>query len=68
MAEYPRFPLFVDLSGKKILVVGGGRIALRRIRTLLGFTEKLTVAAPECRPELFDLAAEGRLILLRRSY
>ena len=68
MADYPRFPLFVDLSGKKILVVGGGRIALRRIRTLLDFTEKLTVVAPQCRPELLELEAAGKVVLLRRPY
>ena len=28
------FPMFIDLSDKKIVVVGGGNIATRRIRTL----------------------------------
>ena len=32
------FPMFIDLSDKKIVVVGGGNIATRRIRTLLQFT------------------------------
>ena len=68
MAEYPRFPLFVDLSGKKILVVGGGRIALRRIRTLLDFTEKVTVVSPELHPDLLPLEEAGRLTVLRRPY
>lgn len=68
MAEHPWFPLFVDLSGKKILVAGGGRIALRRIRTLLGFTEKVIVVAPRFLPELLDLEAEGKVVLLRRPY
>ena len=40
------FPMFIDLSGKKIAVVGGGKIALRRIRTLLQFGGKLTVVSP----------------------
>ena len=31
------FPLFFDLSGWRILVVGCGKIACRRIQTLLGF-------------------------------
>ena len=41
------FPLFVDISGKKTLVVGGGRIARRRIKTLLSFTPDIWVVAPE---------------------
>ena len=68
MSEYPCFPLFVDLSGRKILVVGGGNIALRRIRTLLGFTEKLTVVAPRLHPDLLPLEAEGKLAVLSRPY
>ena len=36
------FPMFIDLSDKKIVVVGGGNIATRRIRTLLQFTRNIT--------------------------
>lgn len=43
----PYFPLFVDISNKKIIVVGGGKIAQRRIETLLDFTNNLWVIAPE---------------------
>ena len=35
--ERAYFPLFIDLTRKKILVAGGGAIALRRVRTLLRF-------------------------------
>ena len=35
------FPMFIDLSDKKIVVVGGGNIATRRIRTLLQFTRNI---------------------------
>ena len=34
-ANFMKFPLFIDISNKKILVVGAGNIALRRINTLL---------------------------------
>ena len=34
--------MFVDLSDKKIVVVGGGNIATRRIKTLLQFTRNIT--------------------------
>ena len=45
----PYFPLFVDLNEKQIVVVGAGTIAKRRIRTLVSFTNHLTVIAPEFR-------------------
>lgn len=41
--ERPYFPMFIDISGKKILVVGGGSIALRRVRTLLKFGADIKV-------------------------
>ena len=62
------FPMFIDLSGKKIAVVGGGKIALRRIRTLLQFGGKLTVVSPEALPELEALAEEGRIVWMREAY
>lgn len=43
-----RFPLFVDLNGKKAVVVGGGTIALRRIAVLHDFGAEVTVIAPVC--------------------
>ncbi len=50
-----RFPLYVDLTGKRVLVIGGGTIAARRCRVLSDFGPKLTVIAPEIRPEILAL-------------
>ena len=41
-----RFPLFVELEGKKALVVGAGRIGIRRIEALKSFGSRVTVIAP----------------------
>ncbi len=57
MTEYPYFPLFVNLFGKKILIVGAGSIALRRAEALSPFGAELMVTAPEGRPEMEKLAA-----------
>lgn len=46
------FPIFVDLTDKEILVVGGGAVAGRRIRVLRGFCGRITVVAPELSPEI----------------
>ena len=66
--EKAYFPMFVDLSGKRIVAVGGGRIAARRIRTLLSFAEDVTVVAPELDPQLEELALAGRIRVLRRPF
>lgn len=45
--KMPKFPLFVDLSGKKVVLLGGGTIAARRIATLRLFGCEIEVIAPE---------------------
>ena len=50
------FPAFLDLAGVPVLLVGGGAVALRRGRALAGSGARLTVVAPEVRPELVALA------------
>lgn len=60
--SYPRFPLFIDLSGKKVVVVGGGTIACRRIGALLKFGADITVIAPYWREPVADV------IWLERPY
>ena len=64
----PYFPMFVDISDKKVIVVGAGTIAKRRIRTLIEFTDHLVVIAPEVNKELLDLEKEGRLTIMRKKY
>lgn len=49
------FPLFVDLSDKKILVVGGGSVAERRVKSLLEFAENITVVSPTLTKPLLKL-------------
>lgn len=66
--ERPYFPMFIDISGKKILVVGGGSIALRRVRTLLKFGADIKVIAPELKEELTELETQGKITAERRCY
>ena len=60
------FPMFVDLSDKKIVVVGGGNIATRRVKTLLQFTRNVTAIAPKCTAELQELGKTGYVNLITR--
>ena len=67
-SEKKYFPMFVDLTDKKVVVAGAGTIAKRRIRAMLEFTEHLTVIAPEVNPELRTLEEQGKLTVLRKAY
>ena len=42
-----RFPLFIDLNGRRAVVVGGGAIACRRAGVLKAFGARVTLVAPE---------------------
>lgn len=57
----PYFPLFIDLSQKRVVVVGGGKIAARRVEALLDFAEDIHVVAPEVTERLQRLDEEGRI-------
>ena len=52
MKNKPYFPMFIDLSDKNIVVVGGGNIATRRVKTLLSFTRNIRVIAPKVTMEM----------------
>lgn len=52
------FSIEVNLEGKNVLVVGGGRIALRKVKTLLPTGARITVVAPQFDPE-FEALRSG---------
>lgn len=59
------FPLFIELSGRRVLIVGGGRLALHKAKMLSPYGAELTAVAPEFCTELE--AMEG-LTLTRRAF
>ncbi|HVI40208.1 MAG TPA: precorrin-6A reductase [Anaerovoracaceae bacterium] len=62
------FPLFTNISGKTIVVIGAGKIAKRRIETLLKFDCRIKVVAEEAVPEVAEYADEKKLELLLKPY
>jgi precorrin-2 dehydrogenase/sirohydrochlorin ferrochelatase/precorrin-6A/cobalt-precorrin-6A reductase len=58
------FPLFIDMSGRHALVIGGGNIAERRVKTLAGFGAEITVISPNV-SEYIEGAANR---LIKREY
>lgn len=62
------FPLFTNIAGKTVVVVGAGRIAKRRIETLLKFDCRIRVVALEAVPEVESYAGQGKLELRIKPY
>lgn len=55
----PHFPMFIDLKNKPVLVVGGGKVALRKVQKLVPYGPKITVIAPEVVPEIEAMISDA---------
>ncbi|HVW80311.1 MAG TPA: uroporphyrinogen-III C-methyltransferase [Mycobacteriales bacterium] len=55
-----RYPLFVDLTGRRVVVVGGGRVAVRRVADLVEAGADVVVVAPSVADELGGFGVEIR--------
>lgn len=59
-----KFPMFVDIENKNILVVGAGKIGCRRIKTLLMFGADITVISEN----IAEAQLIERVIFLKRKF
>lgn len=67
MIEYDNtvsYPVFMDLEGRRCVVVGGGEVANRKARKLLQARAEVVVISPEIKPELESVAVE----VMRRPF
>jgi uroporphyrin-III C-methyltransferase/precorrin-2 dehydrogenase/sirohydrochlorin ferrochelatase len=62
------FPVFFDLAAQRVLVVGGGEVALRKVALLERSGALITLVAPEVLPELEARAAAGKINLKIREF
>ena len=60
--------MFCDLTGRRVLVVGGGRVARRKVEALLSSGASVEVVSPELEPGLRSLHQSGRISWLRRQF
>ena len=66
--KYIYFPILIDLRRFPCLVVGGGKIALRKTQSLLEFNAKGTVVSPKICRELTALSTHGKGGIIRKPY
>lgn len=62
------YPITVNLNGKRCLVVGGGKVAERRVTALQEQEAEITLVAPDATPKLQDMAASGTIKWQRENY
>ncbi len=62
------YPIYLNIRGKKCVVVGGGQVALRKVRALLEHGANVEVISPDLYSELGRLVASGEIRVLNREY
>lgn len=62
------YPVLLDLDGKLCVVVGGGRVAERKVRSLLQVGALVKVISPQLTQSLSRLKERGKIIHSQRSY
>ena len=62
------YPVCLDIKNRECLVVGGGQVGTRKVRTLLTCGARVTVVSPEVTAELSELGRQGRITIALRDY
>jgi len=62
------YPVGLRLSGRRVVVVGGGQVAHRRVAGLLDARARVTVVSPAVTPALEALVEPGSVSWLPRRY
>jgi uroporphyrin-III C-methyltransferase / precorrin-2 dehydrogenase / sirohydrochlorin ferrochelatase len=62
------FPVFFDLKAQKVLIVGGGEVARRKLSLLESAGASVTVVAPQVVAEIQERAAAGKIRLAVREF
>ncbi|MYV44214.1 uroporphyrinogen-III C-methyltransferase [Streptomyces sp. SID2888] len=68
MAEHPPYPVGLRLLGRRVVVLGGGQVAQRRLPALIAAGADVLLVSPEATPSVEALADAGRITWLKRPY
>ena len=62
------YPAYLDLTGRRCVVIGAGLVAERKVLQLLASEAQVTLVSPTATDELRRLAGEGELRWIKRAY
>ncbi|MFI5823605.1 uroporphyrinogen-III C-methyltransferase [Streptomyces rishiriensis] len=68
MAEHPAYPVGLRLAGRRVVVLGGGQVAQRRLPALIAAGADVHLVSPEATPSVEAMADAGELVWSRRVY
>ena len=62
------YPIFLNIQGKRCVVIGGGKVALRKVKMLLDCRANVSVISPKPHPEIVKLSKKRAIHLIQRDY
>lgn len=62
------YPVFLDLKNRFCLVIGGGKVAERKVQVLIRFGARVKVVAPSFTKRLLYLEEKGKIEIVKRDY
>ncbi|MGW3725886.1 uroporphyrinogen-III C-methyltransferase [Streptomyces sp. F001] len=68
MAEHPAYPVGLRLTGRKVVVLGGGQVAQRRLPALIAAGADILLVSPEATPSVEAMAESGEITWAKRRY
>ncbi|GGW66854.1 MULTISPECIES: uroporphyrinogen-III C-methyltransferase [Streptomyces] len=68
MAEHPAYPVGLRLTGRRVVVIGGGQVAQRRLPALIAAGADVLLVSPEATPSVEAMADAGEITWERRVY
>jgi uroporphyrin-III C-methyltransferase/precorrin-2 dehydrogenase/sirohydrochlorin ferrochelatase len=66
--DFPTYPSGLRLAGRRVVVVGGGHIAQRRVPALVGAGAQVVVVSPSVTPALEGIAAAGEIDWQQKAF
>ncbi|MEU8758353.1 uroporphyrinogen-III C-methyltransferase [Streptomyces sp. NPDC048659] len=67
-AEHPAYPVGLRLSGRRVVVFGGGQVAQRRLPALIAAGAAVTLISPSATPSVEAMAEAGEITWTKRRY
>ncbi|MCI3275858.1 uroporphyrinogen-III C-methyltransferase [Streptomyces cylindrosporus] len=68
MAEHPAYPVGLRLTGRRVVILGGGQVAQRRLPALIAAGADILLVSPEVTPSVEAMADAGEIGWERRRY
>jgi precorrin-2 dehydrogenase/sirohydrochlorin ferrochelatase len=62
------YPIFLNIQGKNCVVIGGGNVALRKVKVLLDCGANVKMICPKPHPEIVKLSKKRAIHFIQRDY